>query len=1007
MQIIFKKKNASTTDRTENIDEGSTITENYNETLDSAEIRISHITSDKRLNIEPFDKVILHDENGNLPDKYMCIDTYTETMECVDDPYMYSYQISLFSETKELENIALPNLSITQMPNGHSRKIYELLQQYLDLYDEKIRVKGLTLTQYFLSDPYNYFGDGTTVTYDFVPSTQFKNDYRAGRISDVNFYIGPGSSGNITNLQGQVINIQAAGIDVFGIRVTYTPLYATTLVVGVNYKLYDENHYHFTNKHSFKEIIVSGVTIKEIEEKFNMECPEMQWNNPTLREVLTDLMMVKDCIPVVRNNIIDYIDLTQKKDEVDTTKVNYIQRSQSSEDYVSELRMEMKNVMQTSINNVKNTCCVTEYIPFLPSDGSYVVTSKNIVIKTQLPILNVKHLWMVFPYSGSVSSGSNDLKKYIFKLDLCALKTISNGTKRLLYEYSEYSVLPVVRYEPTNFSTISQNIALYFTRGSNIISGFDSVSKQHWLWGTTDEITLLKKLMKNNCRDINNNLVYGPNNNTDYNPWYSTFFEIEYETQTDSVFQSSKDIAPSHQRIIVDNQTNAYVDAYNQGFMEYQKANRLGNQQLYINARYEDDFEDIIKIGDYYEDSVVYQTTYQIYKHHIEVNAVATKDYILRDYFTGVKARVRSWKIAEANDAFLRHDLQKYYLEFSKKDKWEDITLFYDLAEDFMSPLFEGAVNPILYCGIVICTQEYPNTAQYYVPSNTAQMFSMDLIGRIVGNSIVFNFGFDDNYSAGKVANVTVSDIEPCDSESDGQGHLTRYVLGVKDDIVSGYGGVPVKDWQYTDDNGECYSVSYYFATNINQANDLTTFDSWTDAQQQDFMFECIQKPVIKTSRIESYIVFENQNKLIYKDNREILRLSTQFEVCSDSHDIVFTRKFLEQQKYIRTNALNSGNTPIIKIYVGSKSNFDYKHPSLSNTDEIIGASLSSEFYEGKIAEITIDGVTADTTKVYYITDASDNILLAVVGATTFYLNVLLSRDYNIYDTDGNVIGSI
>ena len=100
MQLILKKKNTNTIDRTFDISEGSTYTENYNETLDSAHIRLSHITS--HIDIEPFDKVVLHDENGNLPDKYMCVDSYTETMECLD-PYIYSYEISLFSETKELE----------------------------------------------------------------------------------------------------------------------------------------------------------------------------------------------------------------------------------------------------------------------------------------------------------------------------------------------------------------------------------------------------------------------------------------------------------------------------------------------------------------------------------------------------------------------------------------------------------------------------------------------------------------------------------------------------------------------------------------------------------------------------------------------------------------------------------------------------------------------------------------------------------------------------------------
>ena len=171
--------------------------------------------------------------------------------------------------------------------------------------------------------------------------------------------------------------------------------------------------------------------------------------------------------------------------------------------------------------------------------------------------------------------------------------------------------------------------------------------------------------------------------------WYTTFFKIEYETTVDTVFQAGRTEAPTHERIITDNQTNSFVDAYNQGFMEYQKANRLGNQQLHINARYENDYSNILKIGDYYEDSIVFQTQYQIYKNHVEVNASATKDYILRDYFTGVKARIRSWKIADASQALVRHDLNKYYLEFSEKAKQEEISSSTEIDPyDFVSPLY-------------------------------------------------------------------------------------------------------------------------------------------------------------------------------------------------------------------------------------------------------------------------------------------------------------------------------
>ena len=58
--------------------------------------------------------------------------------------------------------------------------------------------------------------------------------------------------------------------------------------------------------------------------------------------------------------------------------------------------------------------------------------------------------------------------------------------------------------------------------------------------------------------------------------WYNALFKVEYETLEGCLFRASKNGNVEHQRVVIDNQTNSYVDSSLQGFMEYQKANRLG-----------------------------------------------------------------------------------------------------------------------------------------------------------------------------------------------------------------------------------------------------------------------------------------------------------------------------------------------------------------------------------------------------------------------------------------------
>ena len=968
MQITFKKKTPTDEDRTYNIDEGSTIIENYNETLDSANIRISHQT--ERLNIEPFDKVVLRDE-GRLGYRFMCVDTYTETMESLD-PITYSYEISLFSETKELENYVLPNLSITQLKDGTHRSVKYYLEQYLNLYGPKIRVNGVFIKKFA--------------------------------------YIQNGDDPRFTA-------------------------------------------------------------------KFNIDCPEMQWNNPTLREVITDLMMVVDCIPIKRNDSIDFLDLTKKKDPIDTSKVNYIQRSQSAEDYVSELRMDMLNVMQTSIDKIKNSCETTEYLTFKASDDGYVVTDENMILQTQFPILNIKHLWMIY-------AASIDGDKFFVTVDLCNLHSyVQDKNINLVYEFEEFSTLPKRRFEPTGFAEVNQNIALYYTRGSNVLTGFSTLSKKRW-WGygsSNSTLNILKNLINADRGGYDAYFSLG-------NLWFSTFFKIEYETTTDSVFQAGKMLPTTHDRIVTDNQTNAYVDAYNQGFMEYQKANRLGNQQLHINARYENDFSSLIEIGDFYEDSIVFQTQYQIYKNHIEVNALATKDYILRDYFTGVKARVRSWKIADASQALTRHDLNKYYLEFSfsNKDELIDVNLTHIDTYDFLSPFYDYYIEPIKYC----CFYTKDENNEEY-PAGVGARYSIDTIGRIIGNSIVYNFGFEDNIIVSKSVSgeLTANDIDNTRAQPNtNSGTWSIMPFKLSTSFTGKYGGVPLEPTRYANNNGEFNIISYNLITSIEQSSNMRNFENWSDNDEDNFMLDTCGRPLVNTSNFNgSYYVTDT--KIINKDNREITKLSTQFEFCTDTTNIMFTKKFLEYQKCIRNEGrirnayvdyvpdtwsldsesgyyfstsiilketvhngtlysqsitggtivdvqiVEAGSHLVILVIIDTNDinnvsvtlTFVYQYEDLHFTKNLKIYRLPASQYDFRNTNPDINGLTPMTTEIsvtrfnynttelyfsvpgvpgttndvpdsaFYIYDG-DNLLLMVKGKRRLYLNLLKSRDYNIYD---------
>ena len=195
--------------------EGSVYKKNYNETLDSYIAKITNLS--ERIDIEPYDEVVLTDTNTNsvfgVSKSYtMLVDTYHETMVSVN-PKIYDYEIYLFSKTKLLEGAICPNLAITPSRTDDKRSIYFYISEYMRLYCPKKRVKVNGSIEY-----------------------------------------------------QSIIKVPSGG---------------------------------------------------ELAAKFADSAPELQWNTPNLREVLNDLFIIKDCIPIVNaNNELDFLDLTKENNDI-------------------------------------------------------------------------------------------------------------------------------------------------------------------------------------------------------------------------------------------------------------------------------------------------------------------------------------------------------------------------------------------------------------------------------------------------------------------------------------------------------------------------------------------------------------------------------------------------------------------------------------------------------------------------------------------------------------------
>lgn len=794
LQCIVEGRNLVNGNETEyNISDGATFTENGNETLDSGTIIIPQLTS--KIEVEPYDVVVINDTNGIISEKRMCVDTVICTQISLD-PSIYQYTITLFSETKLLEGILLPSLAITKV-KGTTRTIAQYINEYIIEYGTKTGVSG-----------------------------------------------------------------------------------------------YNANGIIWTSKFTVDSAINT---------KFSDECPEMQWNEPTLREVLNDLMMVKDCIPIVRNNVITYMDISTAGSEISTAqrgKINYITESQSSEDYVSDLKVNIQNALNTDTETgditsyddadiPKCASSVVEYIGFRNFDV-YQMTTERLHLETQMPIWKL-YFCEVNIYLQATGRYYDDddimhtvyfLENIVFDLTPYILEHGVWQTKNI--DYSGFDT------SSQSLNTTYQNTCLYYQRGQKGIFNFDAKLDWNYLF-ISSQVTvyeLMAKAVLNYATDYFLNKLkedypvsQGYYNHEVFNvrpengwqggsPTLARYrFRIKYESIDNVVYVASKMVR--NKRKVVDHQNNSYIDTKRFGFLEELKAKRLGNKMKLINGRYGNENE-MPTIFQTLNGSIIFNKEMSVYHDHISVNYRATDNYVLRDYYTGVKSKLRSWRIVSGSEAFIRAENIKFYTNSNINGvRNENVKIpAFDTLNEYLEKfnycvlqfrVQGGTLRPFnpdynyTYNGNPI-TVTFPQNA-------LMQEFSK----RIVGNSVLFTFRMFDNTIAGKYIYGNYSGGNPLDFNT---------LIGMQQ-----------KNIQYTDNNGEFIEMIIYF---FNQAEHIEL------GGNIDRAFPPSIKPYTEIAPDGNFVEDDAIFKLpirLHKDNKEIPQITIQFELNTEANSLYFGKE--------------------------------------------------------------------------------------------------------------------
>lgn len=884
-----------------NIAQGLTISEEYNETLDSGAIILTHVS--QIVDLKPYDDVWIYEkpeksiegqfdyvtvknEEKNDPKKrkrfyrHFLVDNYSEKILNLEGG-IYEYTIELFSETKLLEKIICPSTCVTEpldIADKHDIEWY--LDKYISLYSPEIKRKGLS---------------GNSWVYD------------------------------------------------------------------KKYKI-----------------------AESLREKVRGKYPQdFQLTNPTLREILTQLLLTQDLIPIVKDDVIDALDITQRNEafhnnNIDEIKeyVNSITGSMSSDNYTDSLR-------KTYTEAISQECLSSniERIGFRNKDSA-LLTLSNLQIETRFPIYSIEQALLCYYKRLKLvkSAGIKDEILYqdvLCKQDITPFILLNSARNVLSKDWSELENKPDPTVLPIEEITKFRLYTLGYDIGSNVITGWGEIYSYPKASGYDVTLTYIQNILyyleKINPFGINLGGVFKELLNTykdvtfdefvkKENPfniipdiWGKTseigwttdvgtkiksmFVELKYKGFFKGTVITSKDGGRDYIQTS-DNSNSSLTLLEKDGLAQKEKINRFGNKTMVFTARYPGNRYDLVQplgcVYNYAEDRdiVIYHKEMAFYDNAITCTYYGARDYVLKNFYTSVRAKLRLNRLMGYEESVRRCENEKVEILFSK-DK-----LYYE--DGFVYTIIRGSINSALEQKLPIIDSQ---TLKGYLDdsiinsgiieyteanSNIPKRYCTDINKSVNGKSIVFNLAMYDNVSPG----VYIKEIKPEFNAGLIDGYKlfqeassnTNMTVGMYK-AVSNYTDLTgsTQEWYLlTDENGESDNITFaigkfdtHYVPDKSYSPDGSK-DAYTEDEKgelnivtKDNYEKSFKLPLFETE----YPPLIYWSKTIqYKDNKEIIDQTFQIEYCTDEKDNVFIG-----QNYLLLNGLINSKNILSDSLIGSQ----------------------------------------------------------------------------------------
>ena len=700
---------------------GAYFSDNYSETLDSGSIVLPHIPEGDALEAaKPSDDVIIHSESwaslvakkvfhqryfapaGDIY-RHMLIGTIQGRKIFIGDADdgLYDYTISLVSETQGLENCLMPNRTITQpqltndgalgLADSSSKSISFWAQHYIDRYGGYVK---------------------------------------------------------------QTLN---------GLTWAYVGRYV------LDSATYDK----------FDKIL----------------CPEFSLGGGTLRQALTRLFSVADCIPVVHDGTIGHLDLSARVGSgINNNGIpgrSWENWTMSGDEYADRLRKDYSEGLSKD--------ATTTYIENLGFRNSSIGSMgfEDLKLEFKHPIYSIKSIYMC--YYKTIQEG----KVVLIRQNITPLVVLDSKRNLLSLDWptfdaeEKYTMDDLAKYK---FCTLGYSI------GSKEITGFGSFLEYKPNGFFNTKKTYLENILEllnswypygeafciadvSQTQDIMVSDLVSPVTQLEAIPFpnmvspatidggienvfnslglistrgiaqKTVFFQCEYEGMISSAVVYSKDYHDGRvNRFDAPNGSLQIIET--EGSATKEKINKLGNKVLVTKARLnygqasyllEPGEYSINSTDDSKNDLIIYirEVSYDIGA--INITYYQCKDYVLKNFYTSVFAKIRPFALASYEDSVKRmenrtieilfSETQSYYQRSSKQFLYPDLGRILSFANQDSISKYKQYHSPIetKYSYLVLLKNNGSEASRYLLEN---QKF-------VSGNALCFNVEMLDNVSAG------------------------------------------------------------------------------------------------------------------------------------------------------------------------------------------------------------------------------------------------------------------